>query len=98
MCLVIYACKCDVPKDKLKADMYEVFDTLFVFPPYNKPVAGLPTGFLPGIHRKESVVIIKRNALDNKARGAIKARTSRGTTPRPTRGLVGVHRIVKVVP
>lgn len=28
MCLVIYACKCDVPKDKLKADMYEVFDKL----------------------------------------------------------------------
>jgi hypothetical protein len=43
-------------------------------------------------------IIIKHNALDNKARGAIKARTSRGTTPRPTRGLVGVHRIVKVAP
>ena len=28
MCLVIYACKCDVPKEKLKADMYEVFDKL----------------------------------------------------------------------
>jgi hypothetical protein len=43
-------------------------------------------------------IIIKCNALDNKARGTIKARTGRGTTPRPTRGLVGVHRIVKVVP
>jgi hypothetical protein len=43
-------------------------------------------------------IIIKRNTLDNKARGAIKARTSRRTTPRPTRGLVGVHRIIKVVP
>ena len=41
-------------------------------------------------------IIIKRNALDNKAREAINARTSKGTTPRPTRGLVGVHRIVKV--
>jgi hypothetical protein len=28
MCLVIYACKCDVPKDKLKADMYAVFEKL----------------------------------------------------------------------
>ncbi len=28
MCLVIYACKCDVPKDKLKADMYEDFEVL----------------------------------------------------------------------
>jgi hypothetical protein len=28
MCLVIYACKCDVPKEKLKADMYEVFNKL----------------------------------------------------------------------
>ena len=28
MCLVIYACKCDVPKEKLKADMYGVFNKL----------------------------------------------------------------------
>jgi hypothetical protein len=41
-------------------------------------------------------IITKCNALDNKAREIIKVRTSRGTTPRPTRGLVGVHRIVKV--
>jgi hypothetical protein len=41
-------------------------------------------------------MIIKCNALDNKAREIIKARISRGTTLRPTRGLVGVHRIVKV--
>jgi hypothetical protein len=40
--------------------------------------------------------IIKCNALDNKARGVIKVRTGRGTTLRPTKGLVGVHRIVKV--
>lgn len=28
MCMAIYACKCDVPKSKLKADMYEVFEIL----------------------------------------------------------------------
>lgn len=28
MCLVIYACKCDVPKGKLKEDMYAVFEKL----------------------------------------------------------------------
>lgn len=28
MCLVIYACKCDVPKAKLKEDMYSVFEKL----------------------------------------------------------------------
>ncbi len=28
MCLVIYACKCDVPKEKLKEDMYAVYDEL----------------------------------------------------------------------
>lgn len=28
MCMSIYACKCDVPKKKLKKDMYEIFDKL----------------------------------------------------------------------
>lgn len=28
MCMVIYACKCDVPKEKLKADMQECFEIL----------------------------------------------------------------------
>lgn len=28
MCMVIYACKCDVPKDKLKKDMYEIYEML----------------------------------------------------------------------
>lgn len=28
MCMAIYACKCDVPKSKLKEDMYEVFEIL----------------------------------------------------------------------
>lgn len=28
MCLVIYACKCDVPKKQLKADMQEMYDIL----------------------------------------------------------------------
>lgn len=28
MCLAIYACKCDVPYQKLKADMYEVYEEL----------------------------------------------------------------------
>jgi hypothetical protein len=41
-------------------------------------------------------IIMKCNALESKARGAIKARTSKGATPRLTRGLVGVHRIVRV--
>jgi hypothetical protein len=43
-------------------------------------------------------VIIKCNTLDNKARETIKARTSKGATLKPTIGLVGVHRIVKVAP
>jgi hypothetical protein len=42
--------------------------------------------------------IIKCNALDNKAREIIKIRTSKGATPRPTRGLVEIHRTVKVAP
>jgi hypothetical protein len=42
--------------------------------------------------------IIKCNALDSKAREIIKIRTNKGATLRPTRGLVGVHRIVKVAP
>jgi hypothetical protein len=42
--------------------------------------------------------IIKRNALDSKAREIIKTRTSKGATPRPTRGLVEVPRVVKVAP
>ena len=41
---------------------------------------------------------IKCNALDNKVREAIKLRTSRGTTLRPTKGLVVVRRLVKVAP
>lgn len=28
MCMAIYACKCDVPKSKLKEDMYSMFDIL----------------------------------------------------------------------
>jgi hypothetical protein len=43
-------------------------------------------------------VIIKCNALDNKARGIVKARTNKGAPLRPTKSLVGVHRIVKVAP
>jgi hypothetical protein len=42
--------------------------------------------------------IIRCNALDSKAREIIKARTNKGATLRPTRGLVGIHRIVKVAP
>ena len=42
--------------------------------------------------------IIRCNALDSKAREIIKVRTSKGATLRPTRGLVAVHRIVKVAP
>jgi hypothetical protein len=43
-------------------------------------------------------IIIKCNALDSKAREAIKVRTSRGTTLRPTKGLVAVRRLDKVAP
>ena len=43
-------------------------------------------------------IIIKCNALDSKARGTIKAKTGKGATLRPTKGLVGIHRIIKVVP
>jgi hypothetical protein len=42
--------------------------------------------------------IIKCNALDSKAREVIKTRTNKGATPRPTRGLVEIHRTVKVAP
>ena len=42
--------------------------------------------------------IIRCNALDNKARETIKVRTSRGTTLRPTKGLVVIRRLVKVAP
>jgi hypothetical protein len=42
--------------------------------------------------------IIRCNALDSKARGIIKIRTNKGATLRPTKGLVGVHRIVMVAP
>ena len=42
--------------------------------------------------------IIKCNALDSKAREIIRVRTSKGATPRPTRGLVEIHRTVKVAP
>lgn len=28
MCLAIYACKCDVPKKKLREDMYAVYEEL----------------------------------------------------------------------
>lgn len=28
MCLVIYACKCDVPREKLKADLYKAYEKL----------------------------------------------------------------------
>ena len=43
-------------------------------------------------------IIIKCNALDSKAREVIKTRISKGATPRPTRGLVEIHRTVKVAP
>jgi hypothetical protein len=42
-------------------------------------------------------IIIKCNALDSKARETIKVRTSRGTTLGPTKGLVVVRRLDKVV-
>jgi hypothetical protein len=42
--------------------------------------------------------IIKCNALDGKAREIIRVRTNQGATLRPTRGLVGVHKTVKVAP
>jgi len=43
-------------------------------------------------------IIIKCNALDSKAKEIIRVRTSKGATPRPTRGLVEIHRTVKVAP
>ena len=36
MCLVIYACKCDVPKSQLKADIQECFDVLRTYPHANE--------------------------------------------------------------
>ena len=46
----------------------------------------------------QAEAIIKCNALGSKAREIIKTRTSKGATPRPTRGLVEIHRTVKVAP
>jgi hypothetical protein len=43
-------------------------------------------------------IIINCNALDSKAREIIRVRTNKRATLRPTRGLVGVHRTVKVLP
>jgi hypothetical protein len=43
-------------------------------------------------------IIIKYNTLDSKAREVIKTRTSKEATLRPTRGLVEIHRTVKVAP
>jgi hypothetical protein len=43
-------------------------------------------------------IIIKCNALDSKAREIIRVRTNKEVTLRPTRGLVGIPRIVKVAP
>jgi hypothetical protein len=40
----------------------------------------------------------KNNALDSKAREIIRVKTSKGATLRPTRGLVEIHRTVKVPP
>ena len=42
--------------------------------------------------------IIKCNTLDSKAREIIRVRTNKGATLRPTGGLVGVHRTIKVAP
>jgi hypothetical protein len=42
--------------------------------------------------------IIKCNVLDSKAREIIRVRTNKGVTLRPTRGLVEIHRIIKVAP
>lgn len=36
MCMAIYACKCDVPKKKLKEDMYEILDYLKNIPHENE--------------------------------------------------------------
>ena len=43
-------------------------------------------------------IIIKCNALDSKAREIIRIRINKGATPRPTRGLVEIHRTVRVAP
>jgi hypothetical protein len=40
----------------------------------------------------------RRELSDHKAREEIKLRTSRGTTLRPTKDLVGIRRLVKVAP
>jgi hypothetical protein len=36
MCMAIYACKCDVPKSRLKSDMYEMLDILKSIPHENE--------------------------------------------------------------
>jgi hypothetical protein len=65
-------------------------------------LAGTPARTTLKVHSStlkiKAETIIKCNALDNKAREIIRVRTSKGATPRPTRGLVGVHRTVKVAP
>jgi hypothetical protein len=65
-------------------------------------LAGTPTRTTLKVHSSaleiKAETIIKCNALDSKAREIIKIRTNKGVTLRPTRGLVRVHRIIKVAP
>jgi hypothetical protein len=65
-------------------------------------LAGTPARTTLKVHSSaleiKAETIIKCNALDSKAREIIRVRTSKGATLRSTRGLVGVHRTVKVAP
>jgi hypothetical protein len=65
-------------------------------------LAGTPARTTLKVHSSaleiKAETIIKCNALDSKAREIIGVRTSKGATPRPTRGLVGVHKTVMVAP
>jgi hypothetical protein len=64
--------------------------------------AGIPTRTMLKVRSSaleiKAETIIKCNALDSKAREIIRVKTNKGATLRPTRGLVGVHRTVKVAP
>jgi hypothetical protein len=65
-------------------------------------LAGTPARTTLKVHSStleiKAEIIIKCNALDSKAKEIIRVRTNRGATLRPTRGLVGIPRIIKVAP
>jgi hypothetical protein len=66
--------------------------------PVGIPVRTTPKVLSSALEIKVGTTTTKYNALDNKVRRATNIKTSRGTTLRPVKGLVGTNRIVKEAP